>query len=618
MPTDRSLLLLSLVLQGAIAVTFALAFLGLWRGFGRRASLRFAAAWFLYSAGTLLAALANTVGIAETAQPGVISLPMLFGVILFSAGTDVLASGDRAPGVRPYFLACVVVGVVVWVAGAITTSWPDGEARPFVAFLAPRLVMAAGYIRALWPLRRVPRARWHEGYLLLMVALALLAARALASAAFEAVQIVRGVPDLPESILLTVMQLVLLIGFGVTTAVVMIEAERDKSIRAGETIRTTTDALRTSEARFRFVVEHSADVLMLVGPDRRVRYVAPTCERLTGIPPSEIENRDLLDLVLAEDRERALRAFTRIVTEPPGHRQTLMFRIRHRSGEWLTFEVAGDLVRDPDGWSSTIILSARDVTVRRRLEQEVLQRRRLDSLGQMAGSIAHDFGNVLTGIQGGLEYAREHTPPESDAGRYLGVIDESAKRGMQLTRQLLSFARQAPQTVARFCVGDRVASLRDMIGMVAGRLVTVTLEGEAIPLQVQADPGQFDQVVINLVANARDAMPRGGRLTIRTGLAARSGGSGEVEPVTLARVTVEDTGCGIAEDVIGHVFEPFFTTKPEGQGNGLGLATAYGFAVQAGGALSVESKPGAGARFMLDLPLDAAPRRAGQRRKAPM
>jgi PAS domain S-box-containing protein len=609
MPADRSLLLTSIVLQSAMALTFGLAFVGLWRGFRRATARCFATAWLMYGAGMLAAALANAAGVAETATDyGVLGLPALSGVILFSAGTDSLAHGDRAPALRLYFIACGLMGGAVVLGLLLAGTWLDTRAPSF-PYVLPRVIMMAAYARAAWPLRHIQRQRWREGYALLIGSLALLSLRAGASALYETSQVVQGSPQTPESLLLTLLQLALLMAFGVATAVVLIEAEHGEAVSAAQTIQQTAEALRASEARFRFVVEHISDVPLVVGRDRRILYVAPSCERIVGVPPSAIEGRDLLDLLHGDDRAAALEAFARLMTVPPPPRQPISVHIQHASGEWLTFEVSGDFVPGYNGQSSTVVLSARDVTAQRQLEQEVLQRRRLDSLGQMAGSIAHDFNNMLTSIMGGLQYVREHMAPQSAAAPFLNVIEDAAKRGSALTRQLLSFARQAPLARVTFCVRQRLALLEGMLGVVVGRSIQLSVESDPGPLCVTADPNQFDQVLVNLAANARDAMPEGGRLTIR--VTRISGRSRPALPASgsapLVRVAVEDTGTGIAADAIDHIFEPFFTTKAEGRGSGLGLASAYGFANQAGGALAVESTPGVGSRFLLDLPLGPTP-----------
>ncbi len=180
-------------------------------------------------------------------------------------------------------------------------------------------------------------------------------------------------------------------------------------------------------------------------------------------------------------------------------------------------------------------------------------------------------------------------PSETIAG-----IGRSAERGIALTRQLLTFARRHAVSPQRFDAGARAESIRSMLAAVLGPRIELSLLRTPESCGVHVDPTQFDQVLLNLAINARDAMPGGGRLTIRVG----------VKPgaAHTARIQVEDTGQGIAANILPRIFEPFFTTKPEGRGTGLGLSTAYGFARQAGGMLSVESTQGAGTQFFLDLP----------------
>ena len=242
----------------------------------------------------------------------------------------------------------------------------------------------------------------------------------------------------------------------------------------------------------------------------------------------------------------------------------------------------------------------------RQLEAALLQSSRMDSLGRMAGSIAHDFNNMLTVIKGGLDLVMEDVPADSRSRPDLDTVRTAAARGEALTRQLLTFARQRPPTSEQFDVRDRLASLEGVVAMAVGRSIRIRTIRSDRALLVRADPGQFDQVIMNLAINARDAMPSGGELTIQSMVANGMGEATDLIAATAwARVVVEDTGIGIPAANIHRIFEPFFTTKAEGHGSGLGLASAYGFARQAGGRVSVESTEGVGTRFFLDLPLDS-------------
>jgi signal transduction histidine kinase len=283
-----------------------------------------------------------------------------------------------------------------------------------------------------------------------------------------------------------------------------------------------------------------------------------------------------------------------MAADPSGRRPPTSVRIQNRAGEWQPFDVTGQLVAQADAAEPAMVLSIRDMAVQRQLEAALQQASRMESLGRMAGGVAHDFNNMLSVITGGLDLAMAKIPVDSACRSGLDLVRAAAARGEALTRQLLTFARQRPSASARFDVSDRLSSLRGVVEVAVGRTVTVHVIPCEQALFIRADPSQFDQVIMNLAINARDAMPEGGRLTIRSVAAAGA-----------AQVVVEDTGVGISQANIDKIFEPFFTTKAEGRGTGLGLASAYAFALQASGTLSVESTEGVGTRFFLTMPLDA-------------
>jgi signal transduction histidine kinase len=237
----------------------------------------------------------------------------------------------------------------------------------------------------------------------------------------------------------------------------------------------------------------------------------------------------------------------------------------------------------------------------RQAERQMMSSQRMESLGRMAGAVAHDFNNVLTVISMSAHSAREGA--DRAIWEDLNEISASAVRGKALTEQLLAFARQSPQQVTRFDARAQVERLRTLIDRVAGKNAILTIESADALQLVDMDVTQFEQVVLNLVLNARDAMPDGGRISIRTGPTA--GLSGEVKG--FVRVSVEDTGAGIRPEVLSHIFEPFFSTKREGEGTGLGLAICDGIVRAVGGRIEVQSTVGKGTRFDVLLP-----RAAGQ------
>jgi CheY-like chemotaxis protein/two-component sensor histidine kinase len=240
-----------------------------------------------------------------------------------------------------------------------------------------------------------------------------------------------------------------------------------------------------------------------------------------------------------------------------------------------------------------------DITERKALEAQLGQTQRLEALGSLAGGIAHDFNTLLTAITGYTGLALEHAGTENELlRRDLGEVKTAAGRAAELTRQLLAFSRR--QVLERTVVdlNDVVIETQSLLERVIGEQITVVTKLDPDLVRVQADVGQFGQVLVNLAVNARDAMPDGGTLTIAT---SNEQGS--------AVVTVSDTGHGMDEQTRARVFEPFFSTKPVGEGTGLGLAMVHGIVQQSGGQISVESSPGAGATVRVVLPgtLDQIP-----------
>jgi two-component system cell cycle sensor histidine kinase/response regulator CckA len=247
----------------------------------------------------------------------------------------------------------------------------------------------------------------------------------------------------------------------------------------------------------------------------------------------------------------------------------------------------------------------REETDRQRLEARMQQAQRLESLGQLAGGIAHDFNNLLAVILNYASFIVEDaagTPPATDAEQ----IARAARRGSDLTHQLLAFARREVIRPRPLNLNAVVTEVHQMLKRSLGEHIALTVRTTAGLPSVMADPGQLEQVLVNLAVNARDAMPTGGRLTIDTALvdvdfehaAARSG----LPPGRYVRLRVSDTGTGMPKEVIDKAFEPFFTTKPSGQGTGLGLATVYGIVTQAGGTVQIYSEPGIGTTFTILLP----------------
>jgi len=276
-----------------------------------------------------------------------------------------------------------------------------------------------------------------------------------------------------------------------------------------------------------------------------------------------------------------------------------------------TFELRSVPIRDEDGKVASVVEVGRDITELKRLEEQLLQVHRLEAVGRLAGGVAHDFNNLLTVITGYSELLLSRMGPH-DRGRVEAEeIQKAGNRAAALTRQLLAFSRRQVLQPEVLDLNRVLRELETMLRRLIGEdidLVTSLAPGLG---KVKVDPGQIEQVVVNLVVNARDAMPDGGELTIRTASLDVGPEAARAEeafpPGSYVLLEVRDTGGGMDPETVANIFEPFFTTKEQGKGTGLGLATVYGIVKQSGGHISVRSEPGKGATFQVLLPRIAEP-----------
>jgi two-component system, cell cycle sensor histidine kinase and response regulator CckA len=373
-------------------------------------------------------------------------------------------------------------------------------------------------------------------------------------------------------------------------------------------LEAANEELRESELRYRGLVEHSPDAI-LVHRDMRLEFVNDAAARLLGATtPAELIGRPVLELVHPADRaEVAARIRRNAELRQPT--PALEQRIIGMNGAVIAVETVG-MPFTLDGQQAVLTI-IRDVSERKRLEDHVRQAQRMEAVGQLAGGIAHDFNNLLTVITSysAMLLAEQSTTPDVRAD--LEEIKSAADRAAALTRQLLAFSRRQLLQPRVLDVNELALNLEKMLRrLLREDIELVTALDPALGL-VHADPGQLEQVIVNLAVNARDAMPDGGRLTIETANVTLDesfgplpeGGAGD--HVMLA---VSDTGHGMTEAVKAHIFEPFFTTKETGKGTGLGLSTVYGIVQQSGGSIWVYSEPGQGTTFKIYLPLAVAAR----------
>ena len=270
------------------------------------------------------------------------------------------------------------------------------------------------------------------------------------------------------------------------------------------------------------------------------------------------------------------------------------------------YELRSVPIRDENGTVVSVVEMARDITEMKRMEERLLQSHKMEAVGRLAGGVAHDFNNLLTVITGYSDLLLSRLGEDDPRRVETEEIRKAGDRAASLTRQLLAFSRRQVLQPEVLDLNRVVRELETMLRRLIGENMDLATSLDARLGKVKADPGQIEQVVVNLVVNARDAMPGGGKLTIRTlnvvmdGGAAR--GDGTVPPGSYVLLEISDTGCGMDPWTIANIFEPFFTTKEKGKGTGLGLATVYGIVKQSGGHISVTSEPGKGAIFHIHLP----------------
>ena len=369
--------------------------------------------------------------------------------------------------------------------------------------------------------------------------------------------------------------------------------------------RRAEEALRRSEERSQLLLENISDVVVVVDDALSINYVSPSVTRMLGVAPEELIGERWSALAHPDDVP-LLEHFARQIREGGSTEQSQELRVRHHQGEWRVLDVSAAKLMVRGEPSRELVLTGRDVTERRRLENQLRQSQKMESIGRLAGGVAHDFNNLLTAIIGFSELLLEELPPEGTGRADLEAIQKAAAHGATLTRQLLAFSRRQVQELKILDLNALVRDIEPILRRLLGEDIVVDVATDEELRLVKVDRGQIEQVVINLVVNARDAMPHGGRLCIETRNVLLDAAYLQRHPY--ARVghhvvlTVSDNGTGMDADVRGRVFEPFFTTKELGKGTGLGLSMVYGIVKQSGGHIELQSEPGAGSQFYVFLP----------------
>jgi two-component system cell cycle sensor histidine kinase/response regulator CckA len=372
-------------------------------------------------------------------------------------------------------------------------------------------------------------------------------------------------------------------------------AEKDDAIAAARAAQT---AHQRAAERLRALADNSPLPTLAFDAEGRIHAWNPAAERTLGWTSDEALTLTVADLVPERVRkgvrDRIGRAMTGHMTEP---RVTYFLR---KDGTETRAEIYDGLERDAEGRPVGVVVQFLDVSEREAIAVRLVETQRLEAVGQLAGGVAHDFNNSLTAIAGfaSLIASGDSPDPREDARTVLRAAEHAAT----LTRQLLAFSRRVPLQPQRLDLRDFLAGVSPLLRSLVGETIQVHVETDGQAALVEVDPPSLEQAILNLAANARDAMPQGGDLKLAVRSYPGCVAVGAAGPEPHVAVSVSDTGSGIPDNLLGRVFEPFFTTKPPGKGTGLGLAMVHGFAAQSGGHVVVSSPPGQGATFEIHFP----------------
>lgn len=375
------------------------------------------------------------------------------------------------------------------------------------------------------------------------------------------------------------------------------------------------EALRASEERFRLAMEATSDGLWDWDVSTGKVYYSPAYFKMLGYESGTLPShlKTWLDLVHPEDRDAALNACQECIRhETPAF--SVEFRMLAQDGSWRWVLGRGRAVqRDTNGRALRMVGTHMDITEQKRareeqemLESQLLQAQKLESVGRLAGGVAHDFNNMLGVILGHTELAMESTDPEDARYADLVEIQKAAQRSAELTRQLLAFARRQTVSPKVLDLNEAVAGTLKMLQRIIGEDVQLTWLPAQDLWKVKMDPSQLDQILANLAVNARDAITGFGELAIETANVVLDDSHRGLMPQMVTGefvlLSVGDTGAGMSTEILSNIFEPFFTTKEVGKGTGLGLATVYGIVRQNAGFIHVSSEPNKGTTFRIYLP----------------
>ena len=359
------------------------------------------------------------------------------------------------------------------------------------------------------------------------------------------------------------------------------------------------------QSLFEATINDAPQAIVIADSNRNIFLVNPAVSRIFGYEPLELVGQSLRTLYAhQEEQERVLRLAAQY-DAAMAHAEPIRAMFRRKSGEEFPGEVIATIIHDRQGNVLGLMRFIRDVTEQLKQEEMLSQNLRMDALGQLTAGIAHDFNNLLTVIVGSLELA-DGASDKRHGQDLMREANDAAKMGARLTERLLSFSRQRKLELTVVNLNELISNMMELLRRSIGETIAVSTSLAKTLTPARVDPSEFENTILNLAINSRDAMPNGGRLIIETQnlnlTSADDCAAHGIAPGDYARVSVTDTGSGMPPEVAARAFEPFFTTKPPGRGTGLGLASIYGFVKQSGGHATISSEAGRGTTVHVYLP----------------
>ena len=375
--------------------------------------------------------------------------------------------------------------------------------------------------------------------------------------------------------------------------------------KANEEIhRRSAEQIGEYRSRLAAVIESSEDAILTKGLDGTITSWNKGAERIYGYAPDEVVGKHI-SILTPPDRPNEIREILSKIAHGERIEHHESVRIT-KDGRQLDVSVSISPLRNAIGEVIGASAIARDITAQKKAETQLRQSQKMEAIGRLAGGVAHDFNNILGIVNACTEFLRDRIDPAADSSLYVDNIREAIDRGTSLTKQMLSFSRGSAVRPTLLDLNDRLKEIAKLLRPLLGDDVEILIVPKTHSAVVEADPGQLDQIVVNLAVNARDAMPRGGKFILETSLVRFDETLAEQHQAVPAAkyvvLAVSDTGSGMDQATLSRVFEPFFTTKEPGKGTGLGLATVYGIVKQSRGHIMVYSEPGQGTTFKIYLP----------------